>query len=452
MSPIRDKETIYSIIRGLALPFFVVDKDNKIIFFNEPLEKLTGYSEQEVLGKPCHEILRSEICKEHCFLKETMATGRDAVNLEMTIQRKNDLPIPVRITTSVIKDKEGNIIGGMESFRDVSFLKALRKEIREKYTYHKIVSRNKKILETLDDLTDIAASDATVLIQGESGTGKELFANALHELSPRKDKPFIKVNCGALPETLLESELFGYKRGAFTDAKKDKPGRFQLAEGGTIFLDEIGEISKNIQVKLLRVLEKKEYEPLGSVQTEKANVRIIVATNRNLRVLVQRGDFREDLYYRLNVITLNISPLRERKEDVPLLIEHFMDSFNQTVEGKINGISTPAMKLLLNHGYPGNVRELENIIEHAFILCRENYIAPKHLPDYLTDRFPRQTVKGKKLEDLVDSFEKELIEETLKQYGGNIERVAEELGVHRSTLWRKMKKNNINYSGVDGLG
>jgi len=452
MSPVRDKETIYSIIRGLALPFFVVDNDNKIIFFNEPLEKLTGYSEQEVLGKPCHEILRSESCKEHCPLKETMATGRDAVNLEMTIQRKNDLPIPVRITTSVIKDKEGKVIGGMESFRDISFLKALRKEIREKYTYHKIVSRNKKILETLDDLTDIAASDATVLIQGESGTGKELFANALHELSPRKDKPFIKVNCGALPETLLESELFGYKRGAFTDAKKDKPGRFQLAEGGTIFLDEIGEISKNIQVKLLRALEKKEYEPLGSVQTEKANVRIIAASNRNLRVLVQSGDFREDLYYRLNVITLNISPLRERKEDIPLLIEHFMDSFNQTVEGKINGISTPAMKLLLNHGYPGNVRELENIIEHAFILCRENYIAPKHLPDYLTDRFPRQTVKGKKLEELVDSFEKELIEETLKQYGGNIERVAEELGVHRSTLWRKMKKNNIKHSGFEGLG
>ncbi len=452
MSPVKDKETIDSIIKGLALPFFVVDNDNKIIFFNEPLEKLTGYSEQEVLGKPCHEILRSEICKEHCPLKETMATGRDAVNLEMTIQRKNDLSIPVRITTSVIKNKEGKVIGGMESFRDISFLKALRKEIREKYTYQKIVSRNKKILETLDDLTDIAASGATVLIQGESGTGKELFANALHELSPRKDKPFIKVNCGALPETLLESELFGYKRGAFTDAKKDKPGRFQLAEGGTIFLDEIGEISKNIQVKLLRVLEKKEYEPLGSVQTEKANVRILAATNRNLRVLEQNGEFREDLYYRLNVITLNIPPLRERKEDIPLLIEHFMDSFNQTVEGKINGINTPAMKLLLNHGYPGNVRELENIIEHAFILCRENYIAPKHLPDYLTDRFPRPTVKGKKLEELVDNFEKELIEETLKHYGGNIERVAEELGVHRSTLWRKMKKNNVKHSGVENLG
>ncbi len=452
MNPGRNKETTDSIIRGLALPFFAVDNDYKIIFFNEALEKLTGYSEQEVLGKFCHEILRSEICKEHCPLTETMSTGVDAINLEITIQHKNNLPIPVIMANSVIRDKEGKVVGGTESLRDISFLKALQKEIREKYTYHHIVSKNKKILEILDNLHDIATSNATVLIQGESGTGKELFANALHELSPRKDKPFIKVNCGALPETLLESELFGYKRGAFTDAKKDKPGRFQLAEGGTIFLDEIGEISKNIQVKLLRVLEKKEYEPLGSVQTEKANVRIIAASNRNLRVLVQSGDFREDLYYRLNVITLNIPPLRERKEDIPLLIEHFMDSFNQTVEGKINGITTPAMKLLLNHGYPGNVRELENIIEHAFILCRENYIAPKHLPDYLTDRFPRPTVKGKKLEELVDNFEKELIEETLKQYGGNIERVAEELGVHRSTLWRKMKKSNIKYSGFEGLG
>jgi PAS domain S-box-containing protein len=452
MSPVRDKEIVDSILKGLAVPFFAVNNDYKIIFFNKPLEKLTGYSEQEVLGKPCHEIFRSEICKEHCPLKETMATGIDtAMNMEITIQNKNNVPVPVRINNSVIRDKEDKIIGGTETMRDVSFLKAIQKEIREKHTYQHIVSKNKKILEILANLPDIASSGATVLIQGESGTGKELFANALHELSPRKDKPFIKVNCGALPETLLESELFGYKRGAFTDAKKDKPGRFQLAEGGTIFLDEIGEISKNIQVKLLRVLEKKEYEPLGSVQTEKANVRIIAASNRNLRVLVQSGDFREDLYYRLNVITLNISPLRERKEDISLLIEHFMESFNQTVEGKINGISTPAMKLLLNHGYPGNVRELENILEHAFILCRENYIAPKHLPDYLTDRFPRPTAEGKKLEELVDSFEKELIEETLKQYGGNIERVAEELGVHRSTLWRKMKKNDIKHSGFEGL-
>jgi transcriptional regulator with PAS, ATPase and Fis domain len=331
----------------------------------------------------------------------------------------------------------------MESLRDLTFLKTLRKEIQTKYTYHNNVSKNKRILEILDDLPNIAASDTTVLIQGESGTGKELFANALHELGPRKDKPFIKVNCGALPETLLESELFGYKRGAFTDAKKDKPGRFMLAESGTIFLDEIGEIPKSIQVKLLRVLEKKEYEPLGSVYTEKANVRIISATNRDLWALEQAGAFREDLYYRLNVITINIPPLRERKEDIPLLIGHFMDEFNQTVEGKINGINSSAMKILLNHDYPGNVRELENIIEHAFILCRENYISPKHLPEYLTNRFSTSSIKGRKLE-LVGNFEKELIEETLKQHGGSVNRAAKELGIHRSTLWRKMKQKTVS--------
>lgn len=450
MSPVRDRESIYSILRGLAIPFFVIDNDYKLIFFNEPLEKLTGYKEEEVLGKPCHEIVRADLCKDHCPLRETMATGIDAINQEMTIQNKKNLSIPVRITTSVVRDKNGKVIGGMESFRDVSFFKALRKEVLEKFTYQNIVSKNKKILEILDDLPDIAVSDATVLIQGESGTGKELFANALHELSPRKDKPFIKVNCGALPETLLESELFGYKRGAFTDAKKDKPGRFRLAEGGTIFLDEIGEISKNIQVKLLRVLEKKEYEPLGGIQTEKANVRIIAASNRDLRTMEQSGAFREDLYYRLNVISLNIPPLRERKEDVPLLIEHFMDVFNQTVEGKISGITTPAMKILLNHDYPGNVRELENIIEHAFILCRENYITPKHLPDYLTDRFSPHIIRGRKLK-LINNFEKELIEETLKQNRGSIKAAAEELGVHRSTLWRKMKKNNLKSLRFEGL-
>ena len=447
MSPARDKEFVNSILRGISVPFFVVDNDYKIIFFNDPLEKLTGFKEEEAIGKHCHEVFRTDICKDQCAVRETMATGRDVVNLETTLLSKKNQPIPVRINTSVIRGKDGNIVGGMESFRDLSFFKALRKEIRTTYTDHNIVSKNKRILEILEDLPGIATSDATVLIQGESGTGKELFANALHELSNRKDEPFIKVNCGAFPETLLESELFGYKRGAFTDAKKDKPGRFQLAERGSIFMDEIGEIAKSIQVKLLRALEKKEYEPLGSIKTEKANVRIISATNRDLWAMVQTREFREDLYYRLNVITVNIPPLRERKEDIPLLIEHFMDLFDQTIEGKINGITSSAMKILLNHDYPGNVRELENIIEHAYILCRENYVTPKNLPDYLTDRFASHSVKGKKME-IVSSFEKELIEDTLKHYGGSITRAAEELGVHRSTLWRKMKKNNISTSNL----
>ena len=447
MNPEKNKEYVDSILRGITVPFFVVDNKNKIVFFNNPLEKLTGFKKEEAIGKYCHEIFRTSICKGQCALQETRITGRDIVNLETTIRNKRNQAIPVSIATSLVRDKNGEIIGGMESFRDLSFLKTLRKEIRTQYTYHNIVSKNKKILEILQDLPDIADSEATVLIQGESGTGKELFANALHELSHRKGKPFIKVNCGAFPETLLESELFGYKRGAFTDAKRDKPGRFQLAEGGSIFMDEIGEISKSIQVKLLRALEKKEFEPLGSIKTEKADVRIISATNRNLWAMVQKGAFREDLYYRLNVITINIPPLRERKEDIPLLIEHFMDLFNQTIEEKINGITTSAMKVLLNHDYPGNVRELENIIEHAFILCREHYIAQKHLPEYLTDRFFTRMSQGKKL-DLVNNFEKELIVETLRQYGGSITRAAEELGIHRSTLWRKMKKNHISPAKV----
>ncbi|HNR13155.1 MAG TPA: sigma 54-interacting transcriptional regulator [Thermodesulfobacteriota bacterium] len=442
MSPVQNPEYINSILRGLAIPFFIVDKDFRIVFFNGALEKLTGFKMEETVGKPCHEVVRSNICDGQCALRETMSTGRDIVNMEISILNKKDHSLPVTLTTSVVRDRNGKIIGGMESFRDLTFINSLRREIRTKYTYNNIISKNKKILEVIQNLPDIATSSATVLLHGESGTGKELFANALHDLSPRREKPFVKVNCGALPETLLESELFGYKRGAFTDAKRDKPGRFRLAEGGTLFMDEIGEVAKSIQVKLLRVLEQKEYEPLGGIETEKANVRVIVATNRDLGAMVQNGMFREDLYYRLNVVPIYIPPLRERKEDIPLLVEHFIDVFNHTVEAGINGITSSAMKILLNHGYPGNVRELENIIEHAFVLCRESYITPKNLPDYLIDRFSDRTVKGKKLE-LVSNYEKELIEETLKQYGGNIKRAAEELGVHRSTLWRKMKKNRI---------
>ncbi|HOC39568.1 MAG TPA: sigma 54-interacting transcriptional regulator, partial [Thermodesulfobacteriota bacterium] len=374
MSPVQNPEYINSILRGLAIPFFIVDKDFRIVFFNGALEKLTGFKMEETVGKPCHEVVRSNICDGQCALRETMSTGRDIVNMEISILNKKDHSLPVTLTTSVVRDRNGKIIGGMESFRDLTFINSLRREIRTKYTYNNIISKNKKILEVIQNLPDIATSSATVLLHGESGTGKELFANALHDLSPRREKPFVKVNCGALPETLLESELFGYKRGAFTDAKRDKPGRFRLAEGGTLFMDEIGEVAKSIQVKLLRVLEQKEYEPLGGIETEKANVRVIVATNRDLGAMVQNGMFREDLYYRLNVVPIYIPPLRERKEDIPLLVEHFIDVFNHTVEAGINGITSSAMKILLNHGYPGNVRELENIIEHAFVLCRESYI------------------------------------------------------------------------------
>jgi len=325
----------------------------------------------------------------------------------------------------------------VETFRDLSLLKELEEEIREKYTFQDMVSRNPRMMELFRILPDIAQSDVTVLIVGESGTGKELFAHAIHKLSRRKDGPLIKVNCSALPETLLESELFGYVKGAFTDAKKDKPGRFKLAEGGTIFLDEIGDVSVAVQVKLLRVIEQKEFEPLGATYTEKVDVRIIAATNRDLEEMVKDGRFREDLYYRLNVMKVELPPLRERRDDIPLLVEHFIQKYNKKMGKEIEGVSEEAMRLLLNHTYPGNVRELENILEHAFILCKGRIILPEHLPHYLHAKAPSLPAAS------LREWEREMIKEALRRSGGNITSAARELGIHRTTLWRKMKKYHL---------
>jgi transcriptional regulator with PAS, ATPase and Fis domain len=370
-----------------------------------------------------------------------METGGNIIGLEKNIITQQNKEIPVSVSAAVWKDQGGNPIGGVEVFRDLSPIVELQKKLEEKYSFQDIISRSKTLLEIFRILPDIAESDATVLITGESGTGKELFATATHNLSPRRERPFVKVNCSALPETLLESELFGYKRGAFTDAKQDKPGRFKLAEGGSIFLDEIGDISQGTQVKLLRVLETKEYEPLGGTKTEKANVRIISATNRDLWSHVQSGEFREDLYYRLNVVTIDIPPLRDRREDIPLLVDHFLEHFNRIKGKKVTGLTHPALEILLNHDYPGNVRELQNIIEHAFILCKTTHIGLEHLPTYLT-RKPHLK-SGERGRHALAEFEGELILETLRKHGGKIKEAAEELGIHRATLWRKMKKLNI---------
>jgi transcriptional regulator with PAS, ATPase and Fis domain len=283
------------------------------------------------------------------------------------------------------------------------------------------------------------------LIQGPSGTGKELFAKAIHHLSRRKEKPFVHVNCGALPDTLLESELFGYVKGAFTDAKKDKPGRFALAHGGTIFLDEVGDMSPALQVKLLRVIQEREYEPLGSLTSRKTDARIVAATNKDLSDLVSRGKFREDLFYRLNVVKIELPPLSERKEDIPLLIDTFIQKFNAKMGRQITGLSEQALRVLLRHEYPGNVRELENIIEHAFVLCRGNRIDLSCLPKELAEQGaqrpgsgPAQSVKPLK------RSEAEVIEETLERHGRSRGETAKELGIDRTTLWRKMKEHGLH--------
>jgi PAS domain S-box-containing protein len=440
----RAESTFFNVIlNSIADGVFTTDNDGKITFMNKAAEEITGFSNKEAIGHHCFDIFRADICQSRCALKETLKTKKEMINLPATILKKGGQKVPISISTAVLKNECGQIIGGVETFRDLSAIEELKKELAQKYTLGDIISKNHLIREIFNVLPDIAESDSTVLIQGASGTGKELFANALHHLSRRKEKPFVKVNCGALPDTLLESELFGYVKGAFTDAKKDKLGRFALANGGTIFLDEVGDMSPSLQVKLLRVLQEKEYEPLGSTSPRKTDVRIIAATNRDLSTLVSEGKFRDDLYYRLNVVKIDLPLLSQRREDIPLLIDAFIRKFNAKMGKQIAGISDHALRLLLNYGFPGNVRELENIIEHAFVLCRENLIQLDCLPRELTG----QQAKGEAPATLAEKgtplgkAEAEIIQKTLEKYGGNRVKTARELGLDRTTLWRKMKKH-----------
>jgi PAS domain S-box-containing protein len=432
------------ILNSIADGVFTTDNDGKITFMNKAGQEITGFSSREAVGRYCFDVFRADICQSRCALKETLKTKKEIIDLPATILKKGGQKVPISISTAVLKNERGQIIGGVETFRDLSVIEELKKELFEKYTLGDIISKNHLIHDIFNILPNIAESDSTVLIQGASGTGKELFAKAIHHLSRRRIKPFIKVNCGALPDTLLESELFGYVKGAFTDAKKDKPGRFTLANEGTIFLDEVGDMSPSLQIKLLRVLQEKEYEPLGATSPKKTDVRIIAATNKELSKLVNEGKFRDDLYYRLNVVKIDLPPLSQRREDIPLLIDAFIQKFNAKMGKQIVGVSDQALRLLLKHDYPGNVRELENIIEHAFVLCKGERI------DF--DCLPKEITEGQKGENPpmllqeetpLEKAEAEVIERILKKYDGNQMKTAQELGIDRTTLWRKLKKYGL---------
>jgi transcriptional regulator with PAS, ATPase and Fis domain len=298
-------------------------------------------------------------------------------------------------------------------------------------------------------LPQVADSESTVLLQGETGTGKELIARATHGLSSRREKPFVAINCGALPDTLLESELFGYKAGAFTNATKDKPGHIASAEGGTLFLDEIGDVSDAFQIRLLRVLQEKKYQPLGGIKQVRANVRIIAATNKDLADMVKKRAFREDLFYRINVVQLVLPALRDRKEDIPLLVDHFINRLNRLRGKAVSGISQKALALLMAHNYPGNIRELENIIEHAFVICPEGEIEPNCLPGTLTSPIPHSSTQGP-IETALKSVEAQVIMDALKRNSYNRLATANDLGMHKSTLFRKIKTLGIDLPKIDG--
>jgi transcriptional regulator with PAS, ATPase and Fis domain len=372
-----------------------------------------------------------------------MKTGKEIIDLPVNIVNQEGKTIPVSISAALLRDEKGKIVGGVETFRDLSAIEAFKKEISKHYTVQDIISKNYEIQKIFAILPDIAESDSTVLIQGPSGSGKELFARAIHNLSQRKKGPYVVVNCGALPDTLLESELFGYMKGAFTGATRDKAGRISLAEGGTLFLDEVAELSLPLQVKLLRFLQEKEYEPLGAVSTLKADVRIIAATNKDLVKLKEEGAFREDLYYRLNVIKLELPPLSERREDIPLLMEHFITTFNLKMGKRIIGVSDEVMNVLMHYSFPGNIRELQNIIEHAFVLCRDSIIELRHLPPEIKQKAETIQLQASSPSEKLRQTEVQLIKEALQRHNGNRARTAQELGIDKSTLWRKMKKYNI---------
>ncbi len=439
------------ILESISDGVFTVDSDWRIMSFNRAAEEITGIPREEAVGRHCSEVFRASMCETDCALRRTTETGSPIINKSAFIIDAEGRRIPISVSTARLRDEKGNIVGGVETFRDLSLVEELRKELECRFQIGDLISRSASMRRIFDVLPQVAASDSTVLIQGETGTGKELLARAIHSLSPRKNKPFVAVNCGALPDTLLESELFGYKAGAFTGANKDKPGRFDLAERGTLFLDEIGEMSTALQVRLLRVLQEKTFEPLGGTKSVSADVRIVTATNRYLATQVENGNFRKDLFYRINVVRIDLPPLRKRKEDIPLLTEHFVARFNRLQDKFISGVSAEVLARLMVHDFPGNIRELENIIEYAFVLCSEGRIELGHLPGDFTESGPNPPpANSDNIKDAVRSLEVQTILESLKRNHNNRIATARELGIHKSTLFRKMKSLGIPLPEKDG--
>ena len=439
------------ILDSIADGVFTVDREFRITSFNRAAERITGVARGQAIGQNCFEVFRADICQGECALRRTIEDGQEVIDQPANILTSDGRLLSISISTAVLRGEGQEVVGGAETFRDLSTLELLREELRGRHRIGNIVSKNREVRRLLHILPDIAASESTVLVEGPSGSGKELFARAIHDQSRRSSGPFVAVNCGALPDTLLESELFGYRPGAFTGATKEKPGRFELARGGTLFLDEIGDISPAVQVRLLRVLQEKEYEPLGSTGPVEADVRVVAATHKPLAGLVAQGSFRDDLYYRLNVVRLELPSLAERRDDIPLLLETFIERFNAMTGKRVRRVSPAALAELLAHDYPGNVRELENAVEHAFVLVRRAEIGLEHLPIHLrggVGRSPADQPPSSPADPFARA-EAAAILEALRLHDGHRGRTAEQLGVNKSTLWRKMKRLGLVWPPTD---
>ena len=423
---------------------FTIDDEWNITSFNNSAAKITGYGKGEAIGQKCWNIFNSNLCRNGCHMEQTMHKGRSTIGNELEIIHKNGNKVPIRVNSAILLNNRNEKIGAVETFIDISEIKNLSAHLDERYSYENIIGKNKEIKKIISVLENVAQTDSSVLITGESGTGKELAARAIHLNSPRRTGPFIAVNCSAFVESLIESELFGHEKGAFTGAIKTKTGRFELARGGTLFLDEIGDLSLAVQTKLLRVLETREFERVGGTKSIKMDARIIAATNKILSEEILTGRFRKDLFYRINIINIHLPPLRERKDDLPLLVNHFIDHFNEVFGKTVKQFSSSAYELITEYEWPGNIRELENVIEHSFILCNSDIIQIEHLPKSLKESKIKSPERSSiHIKKNIMETEKEIILSALERNKWNRKRTAEELKINPSTLWRKMKKLGI---------
>ena len=447
-----------TVIDTMTDGLMVVDLQGTIISVNRAMEEITGYRRAELVGQPCS-IIKCDTCfgslipgpGKHCDLFKKGKVRR----CHCVLHRKDGSPLKVLKNATILKDRDGRVVGGVETLTDMSEVAAkeqvilkLRRELSKEDGFHGLLGKSPVMLQLYTLIASAAQSQAPVIIYGESGTGKELVAAAIHRLGPRRKGPFIKVNSAALNESLLESELFGHVKGAFTGADRTRVGRFEAAHGGDIFLDEIGDLPLATQAKLMRVLQEKVIEKVGDHQPISVDVRIITATNQDLGRLMAAGRFREDLYYRIGVIPIHLPPLRERREDIPLLVEAFIEHTRLKTKKNLTGISKEALELLIRYDWPGNVRELINVIDYAFVLCSEGNIGPEHLPAQLEPRAHRLPLVSRARLKAPAAQEKQRLVEAITAAGGKKAEAARLLGISRVTLWKRLKDHNLQVDKI----
>lgn len=438
-----------AVLDSISEGVFTVDSRWRITSFNRAAAEITGIPREEAIGKPCSEVFRSSMCEAACALRESMATGEPVLCRSGYIVNSMGERIPVSVSTAVLRDGGGRVLGGAETFRDMSEVEGLKNQLKGIYTAGDLVSRSPGMRRLFSLIPAVAASPSTVLIQGETGTGKEVLARAVHSEGPRAGEPFLAVNCGALPDTLLESELFGYEKGAFTGAERAREGRFVAAGGGTLFLDEIGDVSMPMQVKLLRVLQERRVTPLGSNDPVPVRARVVCATNRNLDRLVESGEFRRDLFYRINVVRLVLPPLRDRAVDIPELLSSLIEKHCLAQGMDPMDYSPEILPVLMAYRWPGNVRELENVVERAILLSPGGTIGLSALPEEILPPAGKKR-EAATMRAVRAETEERLIQSALAACGNNRTAAAARLGIHKTTLYRRMKALEMELPDSDG--